>query len=318
MADFTAPVSHSQTEGTLGYAAVYAAAEMEMALAEALNLEALGRSGAVGDLAASGSDTLNLTYFDGLGWAEEFVAMSSETEEIVATGYSALNDQVSIGRYGLGKSETFQGAILSRVAGVRLEALMSKTPESLARTIMTVLCTAYQSVSGSAGTTGTAWDFDAELDLIALLTETEGFDGAAVRVGHPEMYTGLYQSLRNEPAFQSAEIMNRLFNLRNQGIDAEPMFGLRNVSSHRVTTSGGDHVGCAYAPGAFALARASTSVLQGKAPGAELVVPALGLYISSKSTGAQGFSEFSASAWFGIGQRAVAVAPAFRCLSIND
>ena len=317
MASFSAPIQHGDTEGTLGYAAVFASARMEMDLVEKLDAESLGLITAVGDLAGSGSDTINLTHIDGVGFAESLPAMSAETEEIPVTGFDAANDTVTVGRYGLAKSESFTSTILGRVAEAKLEALMAKIPDSLARTIMEQLCSKFTSVSGSAGASGSAWSYNAELDLLALLNETEGFEGLAHAVRQPEQFTDLYESMRNEPGLQTPAVMAALLRLRTSGT-AEAVMGFRNVSSHRVNQSSGDHIGCAYAPGAFVVARASTASLAGKVPGAEVIVPRLGLYISRDTTAKQGKSRFDAQSWLGLAQRAVAVAPAFRIISVDN
>lgn len=317
MAAFSAPVQHADTESTLGYSAVYAA-EITMALEEMLDPASLGLITGVGDLAGTGSDTLNLTYLDGIGWGESFTALSTETEDIPLTGFTAVNDTVTIGRYGLAKSETYQYRILGRVPQTFLDSLVGLVPSSLARTIHEQMTSKFTSVSGVAGTSGAAYTFDDELDLLALFNETEGFQGDAITQRHPEQWTDLYESMRNEPGYQTPEMMAMLFQLRGQGAASNFLGYSSAVSTNRVTQSGGDHIGCAYAPGAFVLARASTASLANENPGAEIVAPQLGLYIARTSTARNGQGRFDAQAWFGIAQRSVAVAPAFRVRSVDD
>ena len=319
MPSFSPPVTHADTEGTLGYAAVFAERAIQEALVERLDPMSLGLIVGEGDLAGTGSDTLTLTRIQGFGWHEEFTAMGSETQQIPLTGWTADNDTVTIGRYGLAKSETFQRRILARDQIAFLERLIERVPDSLARTIMTQLTTAFQSVSGSSGTSGAAYTFDDELDLLAFFRETEGA-GNIITVRHAETYTDLYESMRNEPAYQTAEVMNGLMALREgDGAAAVNMFGMRNHSSFRVTQSGGDHIGCAYQAGAFAHVLASTASLAGLLPGnLEMVMPAVGLYITREVEGGQANARFDANAWFGIGQRDAEVAPARQILSVDD
>jgi len=319
MASFIPPVSHTDTQSTLGYSAVFAERRIQMALVEKLDPMGLGLLMAEGDLAGTGSDTLTLTHLSGFGWHEEFTALGSETQQIPLTGWDAANDTITIGRYGLAKSETFQRRILGRVPEVLLERLIERVPDSLARTIMTQLCTAFQSVSGSTGTTGTAWTFDDELDLLAFFRETEGAEDI-ISVRHPECYTDYFESMRNEPSFQTPAVMEGLLSLQDgDGAAARSLFGIRNYSSFRVTQSGGDHIGCAYQAGAFAHALASTESLRGLLPGnLEMVMPAVGLYVTREVEGGQANARFDANAWFGIGQRDADVAPARQLLCVDD
>lgn len=320
MPAFSPPVSHADTEGTLGYAAVFAESQIMEELVERLNPQALGLLVGEGDLSGTGSDTLTISNVTGFGWHEEFTAMGSETAQIPLTGWTANNDTLTIARYGLAKSETFQRRILARQqVQLFLEQLIERVPDSLARTIMTQLCTAFQSVSGSSGTSGQAWTFDDELDMLAYFRETEGA-GNIIAVRHAEQYTDLYESMRNEPAFQSPEVMSALLGLQNgDGAAAQPLFGVRNVSSFRVTQSGGDHIGCAYMAGSFMHGMASTESLAGLLPpSVEMVMPALGLYIGLETSGGQANSRFDANSWLGIAQRDADVTPARQMLSVDD
>ncbi len=321
MATFTAPVTFAQTQAVLGFSYVFAANAMAMALSEDLDPAALGLVTGVGDLAGSGSDTFRLTFIDGLGRAEAFTTMGSETAAITATGFDADNDTVTIARRGLAKEESFQNRLLGRedTAAVFLENLVAFVPASIRRTIMDLTATAYQSITGSVGATGTVWTFDDEMDMLAALRETDGFEGIALANRHPEQYTQLIESMRNEPAYQSAEVDQRLASLANSNGITERLWGVDNISSNRITQSGGDHIGAVYAPGAFVLAHASTAALGNIIPSDQLVAafPDQGLVITRSVTGNTATGRWDANLWDGVAQRSPLVFPAFKLISLD-
>lgn len=321
MATIAPPASHTQTESTVGFAYVFAAEQIRQEITEELNVLDAGLVMGMGDLAGSGSDTLRVVRFGGLGHAEQMTAMSGETDAIIATGYTINNDSISIGRYGLAKEQTYQDQSLQRAEAIGLEEMVALAPGSWMATMRAAVCTAGSGFASGAGTTGAAWDFDEELELVALFHETEGFTVGMrpVTIRHPEQFTDLRNAIRNEPGLQnSAELMQALLGLADADQGGFNFLGFRNFSSHDVPTSGGDHVGCAYVPGAIAWVVASTLPIQVENPAKTTFVPEFGIVIERRSTGEIATARFAMNAWFGVARLSATLFPQFKITSVND
>lgn len=318
MSTHAPPTTHASLEGDVGHSYVFAAEQIRLEIVEQLDALGAGLVTMYGDLAGSGSDTVRVTRISGVGWHESFTEMGSESEAIVATDFDTGTDSLSIARHGLAKEETQQARILARERGVTLEALIEQVPASWMRTMNSKLCTAGAGISASTGSSSAAWTFDDELDMLTAFAETEGFQGELVAWRHPEQFSDLRESLRNEPAYQYPEVMNALMGLRKGG-GAFDFLGVRNFSSFRVTQSGGAHQGFAYVPGALGWVVANTSPLQGlEDEKRTLYVPDFGMVVHLLSTGKQALRRYDANSYFGTGRLAAALYPQRRLVSIDD
>lgn len=325
MANIIPAASFAQTRGTVGHAYVFAGQQIFEEITEQLDVIGAGLVMGVGDLQGTGSDTLRITRYGALGWAEAMVAMAGETDQIVPTGYTLGHDSVTIGRYGMAKEQTYTDQTLSRAETVGLDDMVSMVPMSFLTTLRQGAATIGATFASGAGTSGQPWTYDDELDLIALFHETEGFASAVQRNGapkslrHPEQYSDLRQSIRNEPGLQgSAELQQKLLGLSTANGGGFDFLGLENHASHDVVTSGGDHVGCAYVPGAIAWAVASTLAIGVENPAATLWVPEFGIIIERKSTSEIATARFAANAFFGMAKLDASLFPQFKITSIND
>jgi hypothetical protein len=92
----------------------------------------------------------------------------------------------------------------------------------------------------------------------------------------------------------------------------------RNFASFDVPTSAGDHVGCAYVPGAIAYCVASTAPVQVENPAATIYVPEYGIMIERKSDGNVATARFNVNAWVGVAKMSASLFPQFKLLSVND
>jgi hypothetical protein len=316
MTAITPPATHSQLVTDLGYAYVFAEQEIRRELADMLNVLQLGVVPLVGDAAGTGSDTIRVTRLGGVGWAEAMATLGSETAPITPTGFTTGFDVVSIARHGLAKEESYTAQILGREPAAMLEGLKALIPESWLKTFRQKVATAGASFADTVGTTGTVWTFDDELDLVAYFNETEGFEGNAVTMRHPEQMTQLRESIRNEPNFQFPEITSALQSLRPGGTFVD-FLGFRNFATHDVTNAGGDHQGFAFAPGAIGWAVASTLGVKVEDPEQALVIPEFGLVCEWKSTGNEATAQWDANAYFGVATADPSVAPQARIISLN-
>jgi hypothetical protein len=320
-----APVSHGQTGSIVGYSYVLAAEQIRQEITEQLDVVAQGLVVLVGDLEGSGSDTLRITRFGGLGFADPMTALSGETDAIVPTGLTLGTDSVTLGRYGLAKEQTYTDQILARAEMIGLADMVAMVPASLLSTMRANAATIGATFATGAGTSGQAWSYDHELELIALFHETEGYEqavrrsGKAISMRHPEQFTDLRNSIRSEPGLQgSADLQQALLGLSQQEGGGFDFLGLRNFSSFDVPQSAGDWIGSAFMPGAIAWVRASTRPIQTENPAKTVFVPEYGIIIEYKSTGEIATARFAANAFFGMAKLDPSLFPQFKITSIND
>lgn len=322
MATVVSPQTHAQLESTNGFAYVFAGAQIREELTERLDVLQMGLIRGEGDLVGSGSDTLRMTRFGAVGFAETMTAVD-ETQAVPYTGSTINTDSVTIARYALGKEQSYQDQILQIPAqSLSLQDMIALVPASYLATLRSSVVTAGSTFSSSVSATGVAWSFDNELALIAAFHETEGFEAGMmpVTIRHPEQFTDLRNAIRNEPSLQgNADLMASLLGLGNKSPGgAADFLGFRNFASFDVPTSGGDHVGCAYVPGAIAYCVASTAPVQVENPAATIYVPEYGIMIERKSDGNVATARFNVNAWFGVAKMSASLFPQFKLLSVND
>ncbi len=317
MATITPPATFAQVKADLGFAYVFASQEIRMELAEMLNVLQLGVVPLVGDLAGSGSDVVRVTRLGGVGWQEAMQTHTGETDPTTVTGFRTGFDTVSIARHGLAKTESYTNQILGREPMAMLAGLKTLIPASWLKTFRQKVMASGAGFTGSVGTTGTDWSFDDELALVTFFNETEGFNGDAVTFRHPEQYSDLRESIRVEPNFQFPDITQRLQELRADG-GAVDFLGFRNFASHDVTTSGGDHQGFAFMPGAIGWAVASSAPVKVEDPDQALFIPEFGLVCELKSTGNTATARWDVNAYFGVANADPSVAAQTKIISINN
>lgn len=322
MATIVAPANFAQQQATVGFSYVFAAEKIRQEIVEKLNVLQLGLVMGVGDLAGSGSDVIRITRYGGIGFAEQMTAMADETEAIAATGHTVNNDTVTIGRYGLAKEETYQNQILGRAEALGLDDMAAKAPNSFLASLRSLVAVSGSTFASGVGVSGAAYTYDDELDLISSFHETEGFEAemGVVSIRHSEQYTDYRASVRNEPGLQDDSALQRALQGLGQGSDPSSFdfLGIKNHSSTDVPTSAGDHVGCAYVPGAIAWVVASTMSVQPEDPSKTLWVPEFGLVIERKSTSEVATAKFVSNAWFGVNNLDATLFPQFTITSIND
>jgi hypothetical protein len=198
-------------------------------------------------------------------------------------------------------------------------------PESFLATLRYLAIQTGSTFATAVGTSAAAWDYDEELALLAAFHETEGFAEAVRRYGrpitirHPEQFTDLREAIRNEPGLQgSAELQQSLLGVSEEEGGGFSFLGLKNHSSHDVPTSGGDHIGCAYVPGAIAWVVASTMAITPRNPAQTLWVPEFGLIVERDASSNVATAKFDGNAWFGVGKLSSALFPQFKLRSVNN
>lgn len=323
MSAFVAPITHGQTESVLGDAYKYAENLIRERLVESFEATGEGLVVGWGDLAGTGTDTLRITHWTGLGYAEEFQAMAAENDEPTATGFEADNDTASLARYALAKDQTYQSAILAgpvEQAIFGLDKLAVQIPRSLSATIRSLLGAQVGTFSDSIGDTGVAWTMDHELQMVASFRETDGYDprvhGLPVALRAPAQLTQLRDSVRNEPAFQDPAIMQAINSLGGEAGGGFSFLGIRNIGSGAVGTSGGDYLGGAYLPGAVGIVVASGRRAPVQDPASTIYLDEWGLIIEHRSRPGPATATFTANAWVGMAKRSALVFPQKRIRSV--
>lgn len=311
------PDSFAQSQGTLGFAYVFAAAKVRAALADKFDPRALGVAGLVGDLAGSGSDILRDVRVDGVGFAERFTSLAGETDVTPDSGMTLAYDTFTVGMYGLAKRETWKQQILGRPGtGVSLDDLVQKVPDSLLATWRYVLCTTGAGISGVVGTAGTDADVDGHLAVAAHFVEQLGATGRPKVLFAPQQLTQLQASYRSEPAFNSFAADFKEIQMLGDGQLYQNFAGLGMdiAITDDVVQSGGAYQGFASKPGGIGWARASTANVK---PAGKVIgyVPEYGLLIFSTDMDTTKQGRFEALFLFGMALASDEVVPKIRWIS---
>ena len=318
----TPPILFADGQAVQGHSYVFAAMAIQELLVERLDAISSGLVMSMGNLSGSGSDVLRDLAFTGLGWAQSFTALSGETDPIPDSGWTVYEDEVTIGRYGLGGSASFTANILNRAGVPDIGMAAQMVPQSLLKTIRAAVCTEAASFATAVGTTGVMWSVDKELALLAKFRETPGMSTATGRIltiRKPRQYTQLINSMRSEPMWSGRA--ERLEIALDQGMRTGGAFDglgvMANFASDDVTTSGSDYVGGAWLEGAIRMATASPASLVPLLSGVGAVYPDLGLIVTFSSNGNNATVRYDANAWFGVDKAVAARYPQNRILSSN-
>jgi len=320
MTTLNSPVTQAQTVGDWGYSAAFLQPILLQELSERTNiLDSAGLIVTLDGVSGSGSNTVRRRQVGGLGFATRMTSMANETAPGTASGFTSTYSDVTIGRYHLAYEESAQRAI---VAGdpVTLDFIAGQMVNSWAATLRYLMCTSATGISTAKGTSGQALDTDDWFGLIAAFNETAGFDGEAVAWLHPEQLTDLQTSLRSYTGFQfpdSTEAQQAFGSALGMGMGGR-LLGINVYKSVDVQTSSGDHVGFAFAPGAFGWAPGDTSRVNVPAGADPVAVGQFGLLLTKSFNGSTTVNRVDGNAFMGVGRVNAAVLPQFRVLSVND
>ena len=266
MASLSTPITASAANAQLGFNHILSA-EIQLELAERLDVMSLGVVPLVGDLAGSGTTTIRVRHVGGLGWDARLQQMASETDAPVMASPTAGYTSCSLGQYGLGMSDTFLGRITADAAARMAQgtdAFRNHAVDTFLATFRKQVCVTGATISGSVGSAATSLSVDT---LIAFSTAYNTTDGADV-MGRPTVMLDptpveeAKASARSEPAFQGD--MDGFKSVQGaSGRFYEDFLGLGfNVAATSdVSQSGGAYQGFGFQPGGIGFAKASTSPL---------------------------------------------------------
>ena len=175
MATISAPFTFGQTQPELGYDYIFAEKEIQQSFKDRWDPVSMGVASLWGDLAGTGSDTLRVTYMDGVGLDVAMDALANEnspiTNKSVVVGYSTLTTAL----YGIGYSDTYVQQAYSREPGMSLDMLKSKAPGNWVATMRGLACTVGSAFSAvTVGTTGSDLTIDDMIDLQTIFSEKVG------------------------------------------------------------------------------------------------------------------------------------------------
>ncbi len=239
-----------------------------MELAEKLNVYQLGVVPLVGDFAGAGTTTIRVTHVGGIGWDAKMVSMPTETSAPTMANPTAGYTSLTLGRFGLGLSESFQNRLVSQPnvrAAMGAEAFRAMAANTWFASFREQVCVTGATISASVGASGTTLSVD---NLIALATAYNTTDGAEdggppVVMLHPQQIEEAKASARSEPAFQGD--MSGFTSV--QGVSGRVYenflgLGMTVVGTGDVQTSGGAYQGFAFQRGGIGYGVSSTSPLQ--------------------------------------------------------
>lgn len=312
MATFSAPFSQAGTVGTWGKTFEFIGDALIQELAEAWDISEAGILVPVGTVNGTGTLTLRQRYHGGIGPALTMAAMASETEAITPSSMTGNVWDTVVARYGLGFDETFQRRIVQS-DGVTLDQLAASIAQSWISTVRSLVCTSGASISSSAVDSSAALDLDDWALVVAAFTETEGANGDAVAVLHPEQVTDLRAALRDEPGvyndgqtWQGTQAI-----MPGMGLALPSVWGIPVYQCFDVTTGSSKHNGFVTGRGCFGLAVGDPSVLMLPEALDPQVIAAYGLLIAREVNARQALQGVTANAWLGIGRAPATVVPQF-------
>lgn len=259
----SSPVSFAQF-GTAGVTAtVFEMAELELAMRQDMDVEALGLLRVIGDLSGSGSSTLTSVFADDIGADLEFAPLATETSAPTPTAYTLGIDTVTVGMYGWSTNNTMQGLILGNPDRMlTMPKVIAQIPPMYRNTIKNLYTDVGATFSTAIGSAATALSVDNWLAMVAAIEQTPGANDS--RYGMPNMTLHSVQlgqlkaSARTEPAFKTA--MDNFSTIQGVSEDYAPNWlkmGMNLVKTDAVGQSGGAYQGFVAARGAIVLARAS-------------------------------------------------------------
>lgn len=303
MATVTSPLTHAQFDGgAIQFRQAFGLLRQAilMRLQERASLRQAGALLPLGDLAGSGSDTVRTRYYNGIGWGATMSSVS-ETATPSRASITAEVEDVQVGRFHIGFSQTYQDVILRSPGELDLMAIADELLNTWEATWMALVASTITAAAADYGTSGADMTFDDFLDVIGYYRTLDGFDGPLFGMLHGQQLHDLSNSMRAEPGFQMPEVLTNAFQVRGAGFQFD-MMGASIYQSNRVTSSGGNRHGAFFGNGAMAWAVAGTGAL---APHVEdgsrtQLVPELGLIVERDNSANGAALTLDANAWLGM------------------
>lgn len=301
------PIRFADTKAPLGYAYRIAETQMLETMTDKLRVSQLGIASLVGDVVASGSDVVRVTEWGSdVGFNLPMTALANETDTVTDSPVTVGYEEITLGQYGVGHSETYKNQGMSRPEGVTLDRLISKVPDSIEATFRRQVCIVGASFATAVGSSSTPLSVDDWLDLLTAYQTNLGA-GQPKSMLHQIQMDQLRRSFRNEPAMQGSSADFAAF----QGLRVEngivsqlyPNYaglGIDIAVTEAVTTSTGAYQGFAHSAGGIGWVRMSTAGLRTANPQGTMLIPEFGTVIEELTDGAaQTKRRYRATSWLG-------------------
>lgn len=319
MATIASPFQHTNTQSDYGYASVILSEMMRMGLADALNPLDVNAVMYVGDVTGTGSDTVRISFADGMGYDQAMTTLASETSAVPYGSFTSGNDTVTIAIHALGYQNSYLQKMLALPAErqlVEFQALTNKMVQSWIKTFRSKVCASGATFATAVGSAATSLSVDDYLDMIAAYNNTDGTNpGEAVAMLAPQQIAQLRDSARSEPSLQNSSADFAAI----QGISGRvlPNFlglGIDVAQTSDVTTSGGAYQGFVYQRGALHWATANPDAIAPSVP--HVTVPEYGLIVQQgMNDNGQQVESTQAFAYFGVDKASSTVAFGQRLIS---
>jgi hypothetical protein len=305
MASVSSPITHAQLDGgaiQARYAFILGA--IRRRLREMVTLRSMGAVRYAGDVGGTGSDTLRETFYDGIGW-DASMASTAETGTTSLSSVTVEVEDIAVGRYSLGFSESYQSRILGRPGEINVDLLAQLIPNSWEATWMDLLATTLAAAAADYGTSGADMTFDDYLDAVFYYRTLDGF--MPVVNGKPNLFAMLHgqqlvdlaNSVKAEPNYQFPEATDAQLAARGPGYQWD-WLGACVHQSNRITSSGGNRHGGFFGGGAIGWINASLSQLRVENPQTALIVPELGLVTEFRGVPADAKMQMYSNTWIGM------------------
>ncbi len=203
----------------------------------------------------------------GIGWDAKMVSMPTETSAPTMANPTAGYSAVTLGRFGLGFSETFQNRIVSQPnvrAAMGGEAFRSQAANTWFATFREQVCVTGATITASVGSAATTLSVDNLIALATAFNTTDGAEdgGSPVVMLDPQQIEEAKASARSEPAFQGDLAgFTSVQGVAGRIYDNFLGLGMTVVGTGDVQQSGGAYQGFAFQRGGIGYGAASTSPL---------------------------------------------------------
>lgn len=319
MPTFSPPISQAGTVSTWGKSFEFIGDALRQEMAERWDISASGILVPTGRVNGTGSLTLRQRYHGGIGAARTMTAMASETEAISPSTMTGNVWDTTVARYGIAFDETFQRRI-TQSDGVTLEELAASIADSWISTVRSMVCASGAGISSAAVNSSSAATLDNWATLVAAFSETEGADGQAIAVLHPEQVSDLRAALRDEPGvYNDAQTWQGSQALMpGMGLQFPSLWGIPVYQSFDVTTGSSKHNGFVVGRGCFGLAVGDPSAADVPDAFDPQVIAEYGLLIAREANIRQAMQGVTGQSWLGIGRAPATLIPQFRFLTQDN
>jgi len=223
-------------------------AEIRMILADVASIRNTSAITYLGDVAGTGSDTLQLR-LAGLNGTNEMAA-TAEGADASTTAMTDASVTISAARYAL-RRDISDLAVLSGLGNdIDPFKLAESMVASFDAAFMSSVATAVASFSSSAGSSGVDASVDDFMDSVATL-EIASVPGPYWAILHPRQLADLQESLRSESgALSYSPASAELLKIAGPGLAGE-FLGVQIFQSSKITSSGGNRKGAMFGEGAL-------------------------------------------------------------------